>query len=126
MKREPFVYSGSIQIFPPSWSIINWQIDKPIPVPWDFSSTRSKRLNIVGCFSNGMPQPVSVTENCAIPSSFCSNRRIILPSLVNLVALTKMLISTWGRRNMSVSISKEGSVVSKDNAACVCLIPSTV
>ena len=34
-----------------------------------------------------------------------------LPSLVNLVALTKMLISTWGRRNMSVSISKEGSII---------------
>ena len=50
----------------------------------------------------------------------------MLPSFVNLVALTNILISTWCNRSVSVSISKEGSSVLKNISACVCLIPSSV
>ena len=78
------------------------------------------------CFSNGIPQPVSVIENCAMPFSFCSSSRVILPSFVNLVALTKILISTWCNRSVSVSISKRGSSVLKKISACVCLMSSRV
>lgn len=106
--------------------MMSWQIDSPSPVPWAFSLSFSKRLNIFFCFSLGIPVPVSVTEKSAVSSVCCSSCRVIEPCEVNLVALISRLISTCCRRALSVSSSKESRGVEKRTSAWVCFIFSTI
>lgn len=126
MKRAPSVYSGSIHIVPPICSMISWQMDRPNPVPWAPSFSFSNRLNICPCFSKGMPQPVSVTENRTISSDVFFISRVIIPSVVNFVALMRRLIRTCCKRESSVNRGKVSNVVRKRTPACVCFTFSTV
>ena len=105
---------------------MSWQIDKPSPVPWAFSFSFSKRLNILFWFSGEIPQPVSVTENSAVSSVCFSSSMVMEPCGVNLVALIRRLINNCCNLALSVVSSNEWREVEKRTFAFVCFIFSTM
>ena len=106
--------------------MISWQIDNPSPVPCAFSSSFSKRLNILFWFSLEIPQPVSLTEKRAVSSVCFTSSRVIVPCAVNFVALISRLISTCCRRALSVVSFSESREVENRTSAWVCFIFSTM
>ena len=100
-------------------------MDSPRPVPCAFSSSFSKRVNTDSRLSAAIPHPVSVTAKRAM-SSFVSSDSVMEPSVVNLFAFTRRLMSSCCSRASSVTIGSVSSCDSKMMAALVCFTLSTV
>ena len=92
-------------------------MDNPSPVPCAFSSSFSKRLNILFWFSLEIPQPVSLTEKSAVSSVCFISSSVIVPCVVNFVALMSKLIHTCWRRALSVVSFSELREVEKRTSA---------